>query len=92
MSRKALAAWRTSAAPCGRKFGTSTPRPKASAAAASRSMARTWLRMNSTATPDSKSVAPASHITKAPAWAATARSRGASTLRTPSGSCTRMST
>ncbi|MNJ58453.1 hypothetical protein D3C77_540860 [compost metagenome] len=64
MSRKAVAAARTSRAPCGLKRGTLSPRPKASAAWARRSMARTWLRMNSTATPSSSTVAIISHRTK----------------------------
>jgi pyrroline-5-carboxylate reductase len=38
-------------------WGTSPPRPKASAASASRSMARTWLRMNSSETPVKSTVA-----------------------------------
>ena len=57
MARKATAAWRTSRAPCGLKLGEVSPRPKASAASASRSMARTWLRMNRMATAVSSTVA-----------------------------------
>ena len=49
MLRKAAAACRTSVAPWGRKVGTSTPRPKASAAMASLRSERTWLRRNSMA-------------------------------------------
>ncbi len=45
MRRKAWAAWRTSAAPEGRKSGASWPRPNRSAACASRSIGLAWLRM-----------------------------------------------
>ena len=92
MAKKAPAAWRTSRAPWGLKWGVSIPRPKASAAAASRSMARTWLRMNPTATAVSSRVAPASHSRKVKPRVEKARSRGASTRSTPPGSATRMST
>jgi hypothetical protein len=92
MCRKALAARRTSFAPCGLKAATSSPRPNASAALASRSMARTWLRMNSSAMAVSSTVATVIHRTKMCPWVAKARSRGASTRSTPSLTCTRMST
>ena len=87
-----MAARRTSRAPCGLKAGASTPRPNASAAFASRSIARTWLRMNSRATAVSITVATLIHRTKMWPLVAKARSRGASTRRTPPFTATRMST
>ena len=50
ISMKACAARRTSRAPRGRKFGTSRPLPKLSAASASRRIGRIWLRRNRIAT------------------------------------------
>ena len=76
MARKAVAAWRTSLRAVRLEGGTSPPRPKASAAAASRSMARTWLRMNRMATAVSSTVATVSQRTKMWPWVAKARSRG----------------
>ena len=88
----ALAARRTSLAPCGLKAGTSPPRPKASAALARRSMAFTWLRMNRIAMVVSRIVVTVIHRTKMWPWVAKARSRGASTRITPPGTATRIST
>ena len=72
--------------------GASPPRPKASAASASRSMARTWLRMNRMATAVSSTVATVIQSTKMWPWVAKARSRGARMRSTPCGCWTRMST
>ena len=63
MRLKAVAALRTSVAPSGRMAPLSRPRPKSSAAAARRRMARTWLRMNSAAMPNSRMELPPSHST-----------------------------
>ena len=60
---KAVAAWRTSVAPSGLIGPMSRPMPNASAAAASRRIARTWLRMNSAAMPNSSSAVPTSQST-----------------------------
>ena len=92
MARKAWAAILTSRAPCGLKASWSMPRPKASAAWARRSMARTWLRMNRIATAVSNRVATTIHRMKIWPWVAKARSRGAMIRSTPSCTCTRMST
>ncbi len=85
MAMKAWAALRTSRAPCGLNWGTSPPRPKASAASASRSMARTWLRMNRIDTQVSSTVARPIHRMKMLLLLATARSMGAITRRMPWG-------
>ena len=63
MRLKAVAAWRTSVAPSGLIAPMSRPMPKASAASASRRIARTWLRMNSAAMPNSSSDEPTSQAT-----------------------------
>ena len=60
---KAAAACRASVAPSGLMAPMSRPSPKASAASASRRMARTWFFMNSTATAESSSAEPTSQIT-----------------------------
>ena len=58
ISMKAAAARRTSRAPRGRKFGTSRPLPKLSAASASFRMGLIWLRRKMMATPISTSEVP----------------------------------
>ena len=63
MRLKAVAAWRTSVAPSGRMAPASRPRPNASAAAARRRMARTWLRRKRAAMPNSSSAEPTSQST-----------------------------
>ena len=64
MRLNAAAAWRTSVAPSGLIGPRSRPMPKSSAAVASRRIARTWLRMNSAAMPNSSSAVPTSQTTK----------------------------
>jgi hypothetical protein len=61
-------------------------------ALASRSMARTWLRMNSSAMAVSSTVATVIQRTKMWPWVAKARSRGARIRITPPSTPTRMST
>ncbi len=91
MAMKAWAAWRTSRAPWGLNWGTSPPRPKASAASASRSMARTWLRMKRMEIPVRSTVATVIHRMKMWLLVAMARSRGAMMRSTPSFTWIRMS-
>ena len=63
MRLKAVAAWRTSSAPSGLIMPASRPMPNASAAAARRRMARTWLRMNSAAIANTSAAMPTTHST-----------------------------
>ncbi len=64
MTMNAAAAWRTSAAPDGRKSGTSRPLPNSSATAPRRRIGRTWLRMNTDAIAKKISDEPIIHIRK----------------------------
>jgi hypothetical protein len=64
ISIKAAAARCTSRAPRGRKFGTSRPLPKLSAASASRRIGRIWLRRKAIATVSSTTEVPTIHNRK----------------------------
>ena len=64
MRLNAAAAWRTSTAPSGLIGPMSRPMPNASAAAARRRIARTWLRMNSAAMVNTSNDTPTSQTTK----------------------------
>ncbi len=92
IAMKALAAWRTSVAPEGLKFGVSRPLPKFSAAVASRRIGLTWLRMNSVATAKRMSDVPTIQKMKILVVELISRSSLAETLSTPEGNCTSIST
>ena len=87
MRLKAAPACRTSVAPSGRISGPSRPRPKSSAASASRRSERTWMRMNKAAITNSSTADPASQPTNRKIVPEDSRLRGATTCSTPSGSC-----
>ena len=64
MRLNAAAAMRTSVAPSGLIGPRSRPMPNASAASARRRIARTWLRRNRAAIPNSSSAEPTTQSTK----------------------------
>ncbi len=66
--------------------------PNASAARASRRIARTWLRMNRAATTNSSSALPTTQTTNSQIGPTSSRLRGAATCSTPSGSWIAMCT
>ena len=92
MRLNAAAAWRTSVAPSGRIGGTSRPMPNASAAAASRWMPRTWLRMNKRGDAEQQQRRADQPADEQIHRAEYRRLRGTSTSSTPSAICSLIST